>query len=425
MPISVDTMRWIDRVAGVPLCALVLPLVRFSDWISGAPTSGPKRILFVELSEMGSAILVDPAMRKALARGSDIYFLIFSSNRPSLDLLGTVPPANIFTIDSSSFWRLSLDTLRFLIWARRQQIDTVIDLELFSRFTALLTGLSGASRRVGYHRFYSEGLWRGSMLTHCVQYNPHIHIAKNFLSLVHAAFSRDSEMPFSKVPIADDAVSLATADVKEGQIAAMASRIEACALRVGIDYRPWQDPLFLFNVNASELLIQRRWPQRHFAALLERLEQAWPRALVLLTGAASETHYVVEVYRAAKVSRTLNFCGEVQFQELPSLYRLADLLVTNDSGPAHFAAVTQLKTVVLFGPETPLLYSPLNPQSVALTAQLACSPCVSAANHRKTPCLDNVCMHKITVQQVFDAVVSLYRSQEISAPAHPLRPGSD
>jgi ADP-heptose:LPS heptosyltransferase len=374
---------------------------------------------------MGSAILVDPAMRQTLAYGSEIYFLIFSSNRPSLDLLGTVPPGNIFTIDSSSLWRLSRDTLRFLVWARHQQIDTVIDLELFSRFTALLTGMSGASRRVGYHRFHSEGLWRGSMLTHCVQYNPHIHISKNFLSLVHAAFSRDSEVPFSKVTISDDAVSLATADVKEALVLAMASRVEAFALRAGIDHRPRKDPLFLVNVNASELLVQRRWPQRHFAALLERLEQAWPRALVLLTGAASETHYVGEVYRAAKVSRTLNFCGEVQFQELPSLYRLADLMVTNDSGPAHFAAVTQLKTVVLFGPETPLLYSPLNPQSVALTAQLACSPCVSAGNHRKTPCLDNVCMQRITVEQVFDAVVSLYGRQRISAIAYPLGPGVD
>ena len=45
--------------------------------------------------------------------------------------------------------------------ALRNGIDTVIDLELFSRFTALLTGLSGADRRVGFHRFHNEGLYRG------------------------------------------------------------------------------------------------------------------------------------------------------------------------------------------------------------------------------------------------------------------------
>jgi chorismate mutase len=43
--------------------------------------------------------------------------------------------------------------------------------------------------------------------------------------------------------------------------------------------------------------------------------------------------------------------------------------------------------------------------SIAITANLACSPCVSAANHRKTPCQDNVCMQAITVPQVLDKVI--------------------
>jgi len=411
MPISVDAMRWIDRVAGMPLCMVATPLVKLSDWLSGGPLSKPKRVLFIELSEMGSAVLADPAMRSVLERGANVYFLIFASNRPSLDLLATVPKANVFTIDASSLWRLSVDAIRYLAWTRRHRIDTVIDLELFSRFTALLTGLSGASRRVGYHRFHTEGLWRGGMLTHCVHYNPYIHIAKNFLSLVHAAFSGQAEKPYSKVVIADDAVCLAVAQVDGLQVAAISDRVVACAARAGLDFRPGQDPLLLVNVNASELLAQRRWPQCNFAALVDQLGQRWPRALVLLTGSPSEVSYVGEVHRAVRATRALNFSGEVQFHELPALYQLADLMVTNDSGPAHFAAVTRLKTVVLFGPETPLLYSPLNPWSVAVSAQLACSPCVSAGNHRKTPCQDNICMQRISVEDVFQAVVELYERQ--------------
>ena len=76
--------------------------------------------------------------------------------------------------------------IAFLFWMRRKNIDTVLDLELFSRITALLTGLSGADRRVGFHRFHNEGLYRGEMLTHRVAYNPHIHISKNLISLVEA-----------------------------------------------------------------------------------------------------------------------------------------------------------------------------------------------------------------------------------------------
>jgi ADP-heptose:LPS heptosyltransferase len=48
-------------------------------------------------------------------------------------------------------------------------------------------------------------------------------------------------------------------------------------------------------------------------------------------------------------------------------------MVTNDSGPGHFSAVTPLRTVVLFGPETPALYGSVG-NSIAITANLACSP---------------------------------------------------
>ncbi|OYY55953.1 MAG: glycosyl transferase, partial [Polynucleobacter sp. 35-46-207] len=183
MSISVNTMRAIDHWVGVPLCAIVSPLVALIDSIKNIfarPLDAPRKLLFIELSEMGSAILVDPAMRNAQARGAELFFLIFKSNRASLTLLNTVKPENIFTIDSSSLGGLIKDTLRFLVVARKHRIDTVIDLELFSRFTALLTGLCGARRRVGYHIFHGEGLWRGFMLTRKVHYNPHIHITKNF-----------------------------------------------------------------------------------------------------------------------------------------------------------------------------------------------------------------------------------------------------
>jgi hypothetical protein len=49
------------------------------------------------------------------------------------------------------------------------------------------------------------------------------------------------------------------------------------------------------------------------------------------------------------------------------------------------------------------LYGSLG-KSIPITAQLACSPCVSAANHRKTPCSDNVCMQAISVPQVMEKV---------------------
>ena len=140
MTIRVDTMRRIDHLAGVPLCALLSPLVLLFDWLRslvGQPSASPKKVLFIELSEMGSAILVDPAMRETIKRGAQIYFLIFKSNQVSLELLKTVPNHQVLTIDASGLAPLILSTLKVLWQIHQLKIDTVIDLELFSRFTAL------------------------------------------------------------------------------------------------------------------------------------------------------------------------------------------------------------------------------------------------------------------------------------------------
>ena len=404
MSLSVDTMRTIDHRVGVPLCALATPFVMLFDWIKtliAGPAATPRKLLFVELSEMGSAILVDPAMRDAQARGAEIFFLIFKSNKASLTLLNTVPAANIFTIDASSLVSLVLDTIKFLFQARARNIDTVIDLELFSRFTALLTGLCGARRRVGYHIFHGEGLWRGNMLTHKVHYNPHIHIAKNFMALIHAAFSSKAEQPFSKVHITDASIQIAQAVIQPSDKQAVLERIERLAREAQRPFTLGQQPLLLVNPNASELLVQRRWAPESFSALIVALQKKWPDCLILITGSPAEQAYVENVRAGANVPNALNFAGQVSFAELPALYTLADVMVTNDSGPGHFSSVTGLHTVVLFGPETPALYGSLG-KSIPITAQLACSPCVSATNHRKTPCSDNACMRAISVDQVLE-----------------------
>ena len=164
---NVDVMRRIDHWAGVPLCCLLTLLRRPFPPRDAAAT--PKRILFIELSEMGSTILADPAMRKARQQfGAELFFVIFRRNAASLAFLRTVPADNVYTIRAELLFALAWDTLGFLRWSRRRQIDTVVDLELFSRFTALLSGLCGAVRRVGFYRFHNEGLYRGELLTHRV-----------------------------------------------------------------------------------------------------------------------------------------------------------------------------------------------------------------------------------------------------------------
>jgi len=392
-------MRRIDRIAGVPLCFLATIALKL--WWSLRPNR-PRpiaRVLFIELSEMGSTILADPAMRKARERtGAENYFVIFARNAESLAITGTVAPSNVFTIRTNSLWELALDTMAFLRWTRRNAIDTVIDLELFSRFTGLLSGLSGADRRVGFYRFNSEGLYRGDMLTHRVAYNPHIHMAKNFIALVNALLSEAPTTPYSKTFIDDDETTLPLRPASPTTRTAMLAKIKPLFPAHDVS----QLRIVLINPNAGEMLPQRRWMPHRFLQLINRILATYDDVVVLITGAPHERVEAEKLAAQARSDRCVSVAGSLTLAELPALYSLAVFMVSNDSGPAHFAAASGLPTVVLFGPETPDLYRPLG-NSIAIYAGLACSPCVNVNNHRKSACTDNVCMSAINVEQVFKA----------------------
>lgn len=416
---NVDAMRRIDRWVGVPLC-WALTLVKGIFVRKSPATQPPRRVLFIELSEMGSTILADPAMRKAQSLfGAELFFVIFRRNAASLGFLQTVPEKNIYTIREDSLFTLAIDTLGFLWWTRARQIDTVIDLELFSRFTALLTGLSGAAKRVGFYRFHNEGLYRGELLSHRVAYNPHIHIAKNFIALINALASPADERPFSKTVIDDAELSIPQVTITAEAKAEMGQRIA----HAFPGYDPERHRVVLFNPNASELLPQRRWPQASFAALAGQVLERWEDVLILLTGSPDEEAEAERLKLLVGNPRLVNFAGRQKLTELPVLYAIARLMVTNDSGPGHFAATTTMPTISLFGPETPALYGPLG-RARTITAGLACSPCVSAANHRKTACSDPICMRAITPQRVFDEVRSVLEAED-NQPEAEIIPVSD
>ena len=255
------------------------------------------------------------------------------------------------SIRDTSLAHLAADTLAFLCWTRRRGIDTIVDLELFSRFTALLTGLSGAERRVGFHRFHNEGLYRGEMLTHRVAYNPHIHIAKNFVALVDALLAPQPQVPYSKTAIADDEI------VAPVIRPSAETRTNVFALIRGqIDFDPQRQRLVLINPNASELLPHRRWMPERYGELIRRVIASHADVIVGITGAPNE-RAEAEAMAAACGPRCFSLAGKTELAELPALYAQAVAMVTNDSGPSHFSAATGLPTIVLFGPETPKLVS--------------------------------------------------------------------
>ena len=392
---NVAALQAADRWLGIPLC-FALTCVRGVLGRSPPPESAPLRnLLFVKLAEQGSTVLAYPALRRAVELvGRDrVYFITLADNRFILDVLGVIPEANVITVSFGSFPALLRSLPGAIRRLRRLRLDAAIDLEFFSRGSAALTYLSGATRRIGFHAFFGAGPYRGRLMTHRLLYNPHLHTSQTFQALVEAVRYEPAALPtFGFTPVAAD-LGLRPFVPRPDELAAVQAIVRAAT--------GGQPPLILLNPNASDLLPLRRWPADRYVELARRLLAHFPDTCLGFTGAPNEAEVTTAMVRQVGSARCASFAGQTTLRQLLVLYTLADVLVTNDSGPAHFAALTPIRVVTLFGPETPLLYAARSPRHTALWAGLACSPCVNAYNNRQSPCRNKLCLQAITVDQVF------------------------
>jgi len=399
--LSVNTMRRIDKWLGIPLCFFFDLLRRLFHMPRRTPLPTVQRVCFIELSEAGSSILAASAVRRCreLFPDADLYWLIFERHAEGLRLLNLFPDDHILTIRATSLFRFLRDTIAAVIRLRRLEFDTIIDLELFSRFTALLGLFSGAVRRVGFTRGQDEGLYRGHFLTHEVLFNPYLHMSCNFHALVEALQeSEPSLLPVTRRRITRETVwtpSLPPSEETRG----LGVEVVRRALP---DFDPETERLVVLNPDPGVLKL-RGWPADRYAELADRLLHHYHDVRIAVIGLEDARLRIQTVLDYVKTPRCASLMGHTRnTRDLLGLFHISALVVTNDSGPAHLAGIAERPVIVLFGPETPVLYEPLGPHVRTLYAGLCCSPCYSAWNHRSSPCLSNTCLHAISVEEVFE-----------------------
>jgi ADP-heptose:LPS heptosyltransferase len=404
---DIARMRRLDRWLGVPAC-LVLTLVRK---LCGRRTPDlsfvPQRILFIKLAEQGSTVLAQGALQAAVERvGRDnVFFLLFADNRPILDILGIIPTANVITINSNGLWGTLTGAVAAVWRLRRARIDTAIDLEFFARSSAALSYLSGARWRVGYHAFGGEAAYRGDLMTHRLSFNPYLHTSQTFRIMVDAL-----DLPAGALPTFPQmAPPAAMASVRFQPDGSERAQVDVLIReQLGAKY-PCR--LILLNANASDLIPLRRWPSERYVELARLLLHRYADVCIAFTGAPGEQAEAEALVRQVGSERCISLAGKTTLRQLLVLCCRAEVLVTNDSGPAHFATLTPVDVVVLFGPETPRLFAALSPRTHPLWTGLACSPCINAFNNRQSPCINNVCMQQLTVEEVFAEVCRCYENR--------------
>jgi ADP-heptose:LPS heptosyltransferase len=398
--------RFVDRYVGLPLCAALSLIERLRPARRPRAASPESRkIAVILLSEMGSLVLAHPMFERLRHRApqGSVHVVLFGKNREALDLLRVVPEANVIEIDDRSIGGLARTLLGSLRSLWRLRPDVIVDCELFARVSSILSYLSGAPVRVGFHPGTQEGLYRGSFINRRVLYNPYQHISRQFLMLADAADSHAT-------PVTKDAV--VSGDLAAPYFRFDPGEVDRVRTKLFADYPALAGRSLVLVYPGAGVLPIRGWPIASFVTLCETLRD--DGHAIGLIGLAADHALAESIATRLASPRCVNLAGYTKsIRHLLGLFRVADLLVTNDGGPGQFAALTPLPTIVFFGPETPALYGSHAPNAHFMYRPLPCSPCLTAYNHRNSPCDgDNQCLKQIAPGEVIARARALLASQE-------------
>ena len=140
------------------------------------------------------------------------------------------------------------------------------------------------------------------------------------------------------------------------------------------------------------------WPVNYYAELAHLLEQSLSCKIMLFVGPGEET--IAESIVAASSANIINTGPDkIDLAQLKPLIKRCNALVTNDTGPRHYAVAFQVPNIVIMGPTNPLYTASNLKDTIVLRKDLPCSPC-----HKKVCPIDHRCMTQITPDIVFESV---------------------
>ena len=386
--------KWIDRIAGRAACLLLSSARTAREMIAprDALVGEPRTIVLLKFWGLGNLVLLLPVFRALRRRypSARILLVTLARNRDLLD--GVDDLDGVLLVDDGSLFAILRTYLGALRRARAERPDLVIDFEQFARASAIFAFLSGAPQTIGLD---TPGHGRGRMFHARVPYDDGIHTSETFLGLARAAGVIAARYEPLPPPVFD------------------ADRAEADAVLSGAP----GGPVFLLHPGSGDNFLGRRWAAANFSRLADHLLERHG-GTVVITGSAGAGP-LADTVRAgvSRRDRVVSAAGRLGVRGLAALCGRAALVVSNDTSPVHLGSAMGRPVLGLYGPNTPVLYGPLSPGSVAFYHRTPCSPCLTNFNYKTSFCRMPVCIRTITVEEV--AAVADRRMEESRSGAIP------
>jgi len=384
---KINLLKFIDHWVGGLIC-LVLALFNrachpfYKRYLTVPRESLPPRnILIIKFFGLGSITLASALLSniRNTYKDSKIIFLTFKDN---LSILETLSLADEFlVIDTKNPFVLISSIWRTISYCHRCKIDIAMDIEFYSKFSTIMSFLSGAPLRMG---FYIARFWRDSLVNVPIYFNYSRHILEIYGMFASALQIENQDLYPKGLTISDDKKKDLLLFLKNKNVPDLKNTI-------GI------------NIHASDLALGRRWPLPKFVALVEQFLTRYGQWSIILTGVKSEKAYSQEflsLLPAEWHGRIINLTGELSLNQFLALLSQLPLFITNDTGPFHLAKAVGTRTISLWGPGSVDLYGPYQKEKDlhdVIYKRYPCSPCLYVYRTdagffcgQKAPCMEAI-----------------------------------
>ena len=319
----------------------------------------PFRILIRSSNWLGDAVMSVPAVRAIKKGRPDVHVTIAAPNKiapmwkliPEVDAIIPLPEGSLLSV------------VRLL---KQQMAFDVAILFPNSLRVALESWLSGIPRRVGY-RGHSRSWLVDQIVREPRKPGPPEHHSLRFLRIARECGAETSNI---EVPNRNQ-----TSNTKHQTL-----KIGLCP---GAEYGP-----------------AKRWLPDRFAETAAKIT-AQSSAQWILFGTKNDAA-IGEQIAAAMGDHCVNRIGQTTLDQLIEELQQCRLLLTNDTGTMHLAALLGVSVVAVFGSTEPRLTGPLGNGHTILRHHVECSPCFL----RECP-IDFRCMKAVSADEVATAVMSM------------------
>ncbi|MBN2591352.1 MAG: lipopolysaccharide heptosyltransferase II [Sedimentisphaerales bacterium] len=337
-------------------------------------------------SPMGDAILCTPALRAIREKyaSSEIFFL---ANPTVRNILSPCP--------FNDSW-LEYGNINPLAIAKKLRGHNFSHAILFknSFASAMSVFLARIPSRIGYCREM-----RGFLLTE---------------NIYPEKLSNGKYKPLSMVDYYLEIASKSGADVSNKKTELTVDQQDTKSLQSKLPEVFNSDGPVIILVPGGAFGPSKCWPADNFAKTANQLIKDFNSTVVVSVSTNQAEQNIAKEICSSKILLTssakkklINLADNpLNLGQLKSLFTLADLVITNDTGPRHIAVALGRKVVTLFGPNDPVWTDTEYENEIQITGNVTCSPC------QKPECIrgQRICMESISVETVLEAAKELLKN---------------